>query len=100
MSNITIELTEQQLEIITAYATLQGRDVEEMVKTSGVTNLINEALNLEVSYQVQNNLIDTSIKDELAKDVWQVQNKVQQLYNTNGDISSIIAGLKNRASKV
>lgn len=100
MSNITIELTEQQLKIITAYAALQGRDVEEMVKSSGVTNLINEALNSEVSYQVQNNLISTSIKDELAKDAWQVQNKVQQLYNANGDISSIITGLKNRASKV
>jgi hypothetical protein len=97
MSTITVTLTEQEKIVLEAFAKIRNTTVEALVANNGVQNSVREALNDEVSNQVNAGTISEDIKEELVKEHWAVQQKVNNLYGQGTIPTSIVAGLVARA---
>lgn len=96
-TTLTLTLTEQERKVLTAFAKIRNTTVENLVSNSGVQNSVREALNDETNMQVQAGTVSTDIKEELAKESWQVQQKVSNLYAQGTIPKSIIDGIVARA---
>lgn len=100
MGSITLNLKDDELSVLTAYATITSGTIEALVASRGVTGAVNEALNNEVQHQVTVGNVSTDIKNELVKDAWIVQQKVNNLYSQGTIPASIISGIVSRAASV
>lgn len=97
MGTIQLTLTEQETTILTAFAKIRNTTVEALVANNGVQNSVREALNDEVSNQVNAGTISEDIKEELVKEHWAVQQKVNNLYAQGTIPTSIVSGIVARA---